>query len=277
LLIGSTTGCAPCELPESYAVATDSTSVFVSWESVDTAQTFNIRFRELNTNTWSYGYQYISGFEVSELKSCTTYEFQVQTNCPTVENLWSSSNEFTTENCITCEIPSIEWEISNQIISINTEVAVSGDSLEVEVYQDDLLVLTFIESLGFFNYSLDLLDSCSSYGIRYRRRCSNGLSLWHSLEDFVISQCNTATATENKFAEPIKVYPNPFRQSFSVENFDSRFKRYNIYAPSGALLQTGLLNAGIHHFDLGAVNHQLILLQLSSENEIATVKLLKMQ
>jgi len=84
------------------ASAITTTTATLSWSAVSGAVSYNVRFRQTGTSTWTSGS--ISGTSASAtgLTANTTYEFQVQAVCGSTTGSYSGSTNFTTLSNSSC-------------------------------------------------------------------------------------------------------------------------------------------------------------------------------
>ncbi len=99
----TTEGC--CEAPETiFADEALEESILVGWNFVLAAESYDLRYRQLGSTPWSQ-IDNIADTEafVSDLSPCTTYEFEVRTNCAEAEiTPFSSTFELSTSGCGAC-------------------------------------------------------------------------------------------------------------------------------------------------------------------------------
>lgn len=97
-----TDGC--CEPPQSLAISnnTTDTTAELTWSNVLAASSYNLRWREVGSPTWTTITGAVSPYAVSMLTPCTSYEFEVQTLCMNGQTTtWSSTIPFSS-NCGAC-------------------------------------------------------------------------------------------------------------------------------------------------------------------------------
>ncbi len=98
---GPCTACASCNAPSGLAAAPTDTDASLSWNTVSSATTYNVRAKAVSATTWSTGNGLSSPVNFTGLTACNDYEFQVQSVCGTETSSWSSSKLFTTTGCST--------------------------------------------------------------------------------------------------------------------------------------------------------------------------------
>ena len=77
-------------------------SATLDWNPVDIAQGYDIRYREEGTFVWSDIYLIEDSLALTDLEDCTTYEFQIRSDCDTTMTDYSNSYTFETFGCGAC-------------------------------------------------------------------------------------------------------------------------------------------------------------------------------
>ncbi|TYB70865.1 MULTISPECIES: M14 family zinc carboxypeptidase [Bizionia] len=117
ILLTPLTATAPTSLNTS---GTDASSTNASWTAA-TADSFDLRYREVGTPTWTDILGISSNpYQITGLSPNTTYEFQVKSYCGSNSTTYSNSQQFTTTNINYCNAQgnSIEDEFIG-IVTIN--------------------------------------------------------------------------------------------------------------------------------------------------------------
>ena len=93
------TAAAPtCDTPTGLAMSNITTnSATASWNAVTGALSYDVRFRQTGTSTWTTGNVSGTAASLTGLSSGTNYEVQVRTNCSGLSSSYSSSVTFTTD------------------------------------------------------------------------------------------------------------------------------------------------------------------------------------
>ncbi len=120
VLLTPLTATAPTSLNTS---GTDASSTNASWTAA-TADSFDLRYREVGTPTWTDILGITSNpYQITGLSPNTTYEFQVKSYCGSNSTAYSSSQQFTTTNINYCNAQG--GNISDEFIGI---VTINGTS-----------------------------------------------------------------------------------------------------------------------------------------------------
>lgn len=114
-----------CVLPEGgclnpYDITIETTngnSALISWAAILDVDTYNVRYREDGTSSWTTQTTYSNSFEATGLSPCTAYEFQVAANCSaSTSSNFSATTSFETNpagSLSYCQIEggvaSLEW------------------------------------------------------------------------------------------------------------------------------------------------------------------------
>ncbi|MFT3884259.1 MAG: S8 family serine peptidase [Flavobacteriales bacterium] len=126
-LMRTTDGCctAPFQvLPTRTAVS----AIHVDWAPVLAATSYDMRYREEGAATWTeLDGLTITAADLSELRTCTSYEFQVRSTCMQGTTDWSASEQHRTADCPQCDstafCPSVAADASAEWIK---RVAIGG-------------------------------------------------------------------------------------------------------------------------------------------------------
>ena len=94
-----------CDTPTGLTASPDEETASLNWANAAGAGDYNIRAREIGTSSWTTGSNLSPPVNYTGLTSCTSYEFQVQSNCGSSTGEWSELFSFTTTGCVvpTCE------------------------------------------------------------------------------------------------------------------------------------------------------------------------------
>jgi hypothetical protein len=97
----TTDGC--CDAPEGLRSSfVGNISMLLDWEPVLAAEDYTLRYREAGTPTWINRFSPRDDRSVQSLETCTTYEFQVRSNCIDENSPYSPSVILTTLGCGAC-------------------------------------------------------------------------------------------------------------------------------------------------------------------------------
>ena len=85
----------------------EETAATLNWESVSSAQSYDIRYKSTSDNSWLSTSSSTSSVIISDLTTATDYEFQVKTVCSDGTSDYSPSASFTTSGTTQeCSVPS---------------------------------------------------------------------------------------------------------------------------------------------------------------------------
>ncbi len=145
-----TDGC--CDPPQTQTVnSIGPTSAIVSWSSVTAASAYHVRYRAIGAGSWII----ISGVttlqaNLTNLDSCTQYEFQVQTVCGGQSSTISVSQQFRTGGCDACVSftycqsggldASEEWIANLTLSTINNTTTSNGTGYSDEIANSTILM-----------------------------------------------------------------------------------------------------------------------------------------
>lgn len=97
----TTDGCcdAPEELQSNFI---GNISMLLDWEPVLAAENYTLRYREQGAENWITRFSPVDNRSVQSLDSCTTYEFQVRSNCVNENSPYTESLFLMTTGCGAC-------------------------------------------------------------------------------------------------------------------------------------------------------------------------------
>lgn len=132
-------GC--CENPDDLVAVANGTSVDVMWSSVEAAESYNLRYKDVNAADWIVESTVDTFLLLENLMNCTSYEFQVQTVCIVASPAYSSSViAFTAECDDPCtELPYCDVDglnASEEYIALVSLESIENDSIGEMGFQD---------------------------------------------------------------------------------------------------------------------------------------------
>lgn len=173
-----------------------STSAKMKWSQVIGAGSYNVRYRQTGTTTWSTNITYFNELVESSLSPFTTYEFQVQTNCGSYNSAYSSVNTFTTL-APPCSVPTglntpeithnsakMKWTQASGALSYNVRYRKTG-------------VTTWTTALTYYNELVATgLNAQTSYEFQVQTNCDGTVSNYSAISTFttIAVQCSAPTA-----------------------------------------------------------------------------------
>lgn len=161
-----TDGC--CEAPANFSDSTAATTVYLTFDPVLAAQSYNLRYREQGTSNWTV----LTGLNAAQytlpgLDSCTVYEYGVQTVCDTGVTPYSATEEFKTIGCKGCDAPycssygqddSEEWIANVTVSNLNNNSPASGGyadyagTLSANLWLDSTHAIALTPGFGNFQF-----------------------------------------------------------------------------------------------------------------------------
>jgi hypothetical protein len=148
----------------------------ISWSALETAQSFNIRYREVGVANWEQINNWnTQSFNLTELLWCTTYEVQLQSNCEWQSSDWTQSHLFETDGC--CIAPDLSGlqltDESETSLSFSWENVLAATAYELGIAVTGSEAYTYYVSEG-NAYSFVGLEPCKSYDIILQTVCEGG-------------------------------------------------------------------------------------------------------
>jgi subtilase family protein/GEVED domain-containing protein/type IX secretion system substrate protein len=154
----------------------NSSNATIEWLSDIATDYVNLRYRKVNTMTWTTINNIQSPMVLNGLLPCTFYEFQLRSICGTSSSSYTASFTFKTDGC--CNAPNdlsieafdnslfVSWNEITAAVAYNIRYRESGTST-----WDNL-------SVSDNNIILDNLINCQEYEIQISTICANTQSLY---------------------------------------------------------------------------------------------------
>lgn len=108
----------PCPVPKNFAVGYFNKVMHSRWETILDHQSYDIRYRKQESNTWNYGTTTTYYYNYPTLEPSSTYVFQIQGFCEDNVSPWSDEylrKTMAEETTLTCVAP------KNYLVKINEE------------------------------------------------------------------------------------------------------------------------------------------------------------
>ncbi len=234
-----TTLALPCPEPTDVAAhASSPTSIFVSWNGM--ADHYNVRYCEVGQGTWITENSTADSLILNELEPSTTYQIQVQSDCPYAESAWVPQTTIVVTTPIQIYtvtatahgpgvvLPAGETEYNEGAMPMYTFIAdenagiekveISGLEVEVENSQYQFAALTQNETLDVYFEDRTAID-------------------------------------ENEWRNQISLYPNPATTQITIQStvemermemFDVSGRKISVEISSEHILQISHLENGIY-------------------------------
>jgi hypothetical protein len=213
--------CIPCELPMQIAVSaiTDSTSQ-ITWSAAAEADEYSLQIRELGDSIWSQFSTSNGVLQISDLATCTDYEFQIESVCPANSSGFSGLNTFTTTGCpIVCTQPTgvnaAALSPTSVFYGFNPDPIALAWQIQYRIPpgQGGGGAGTDIEPAGSIGKIIDGLLPGTQYQSRVRKKCSDTIFSPWKFKAFATD--NPKLRGENDWK--INIYPQPAGQYLFIE------------------------------------------------------------
>jgi|GEM_PF-5147513 len=174
-----------CPVPTGlYTQEITSSSAKMKWPQVSGASSYNVRYRQTGTTTWSTYVTYFNELVASSLSPSTTYEFQVQTDCGSYNSTYSSVSTFTTL-APPCSVPTglntqeithnsakMKWPQVSSALSYNVRYRKTGTT-------------TWTTALTYYNELVGSgLNAQTSYEFQVQTNCDGTASVYSAISTF---------------------------------------------------------------------------------------------
>ncbi len=216
-----------CDLP--VYTSTDVLSgnvVKINWEAVDGVEKYKIRYRLSGTSSWTEVSNTINYRFLNVLQANSTYQFQLKSDCGTVNSAWSATNTFTT-GTDNCNYPLMTPTVSNLTATTATiSWSTSPDDIKYKIRHKIFGGSWVEEFVNVPSRALTALIAGSTYKYKVKTKCSGGWTNWTPKYNFSTPASLEAIAelkemnqiTEQKEIA-FNISPNPFSTSttFTLE------------------------------------------------------------
>jgi serine protease len=227
-------GVPTCNTPSNMGSLNVTTSMAtLTWNVVPFAVSYDGRYREVGTTSWTDFNITTNGFTVANLVACKNYEFEVRTNCGgNNSSAYSTATNFTTA-CICNPITDLDTTAVNELDASFIWSPTMNNVSYILEYKA-ITASAWITKLATTNttYQLTNLQPATTYEARVKVNCTGNTTSTPSnvvtfYTDWTVGTNNLPTDLEG-----LNVYPNPFdhsvqlvidavsRQEISIEIFD---------------------------------------------------------
>ena len=196
ILMSNCTGCPLVSNVSFSEVGLDGFNV--NWLEDSMTSELNLRYRVVGNDDWIFVENATSPFELSNPEYCVEYEFEFQSICDDVENVYFGNYKIRTEGC--CEI-SDDYELDYIIVGGNSvqlstpEVLVAENfSMEWKVSQDSVWNEVTSDAYGDYSFS-DAPPGCVSIDFRVRANCGSQISEYSYFTNYYF-ECYQCTSIE---------------------------------------------------------------------------------
>lgn len=182
-----------CLIPFSInATATGPNSYEITWGSIAAMLNFDLRYREVGTDTWTeVNGLTANSYEITGLDWCTEYEVQLLAHCEEEDSEWSESFVWTTDGCCTAPDAGTVVISAIQATSVNAEWGeiLAAISYDLEVSPSGENDWTAHPGITALPYTIEGLDSCTTYDLRIKTNCDGDDTDWSSIVLFNTVGC----------------------------------------------------------------------------------------
>lgn len=171
-------------------------SATVSWNEVNGAELYNIRYRPLGTSSWANTSATTTSKTLNSLIAATGYEFEIRANCNTSSSNYSVTSTFTTEAAI-CDEPTGFTASNITETSVLLSWAVINDSESYTISYRKVGASSWLLTSANTNFkNLTGLENASAYEYKVKTNCSFNSSDYAAIETFstLSPACNTPTS-----------------------------------------------------------------------------------
>ncbi len=208
--------CGSCPAPyNSAAQAVDINTAMVSWSAV-VGTLFELRYRPAGGATWTE----VAGigtlaYTISDIETCTPYEFQVRVLCGEETSEYSNLYTWTTEGCCTIPTGLAQANANENSIGITWNELLAAGSYDVQYTPVSGGDMTTLNGLATTSAALTQLEACANYLVQVRATCNGNSTDWSAPTTVATTGCgacvdNTYCAnlggnTEDEWIESVQL------------------------------------------------------------------------
>jgi subtilisin family serine protease len=193
-----TASCGGCTPPLNVSVVTEADSIgIISFTQLDSSAQANIRIRPVGTDDWLQLDSIQSPYTFSNLSACTTYEFQLQSECSdTSATDFTNSLFFTTDGCCINPVPNELIPLDETTTTLSWPFVYAATGYQILFREEgttagwDTIVTTEL------NYSFDQLSPCTSYEYAIRTLCADATINFTTPQSFTTFGCGACLDLE---------------------------------------------------------------------------------
>ncbi len=266
--------------PPSCAVPTNITTTVYSgnvakiiWDEQNDVIKYRIRYRKGSGALWTEVQNSVAYRFLNNLSPETTYEYQVKTNCTSINSEWSGSRFFTTLSDL-CDYP-----YSSNVSSITNNSAVINWSTQTGVlkwkikYKAKVPGSSWVEVIVNTNSKvLSELLSSTSYKYALKSKCAASWVNWNPKQEFTTASSKTGSSITST---RVGIYPNPTSDEIVLSFDKETTATIKVIDAKGYLLKTVNCNGFSKMIDLSDQNNGLYFLKINTGEAIITERVMK--
>ncbi|MBL7985883.1 MAG: S8 family serine peptidase [Flavobacteriales bacterium] len=184
-------GCGACPVPYNLsAINTGLGTAVLNWSSTNDGS-FNVRVRPVGASEWSPVVSLDEAtYTLSDLASCTAYEFQVEAACDTTTSGFGSSVVFTSEGCCTAPLTITAAAVDSANATVTWSSVLAANTYEVRFAPQGTGAWVVLSGLSGASTALTGLEGCSVYEVQISSTCGEpNTSDWSSSVLFTTPGC----------------------------------------------------------------------------------------
>ncbi|RMF03602.1 MAG: T9SS C-terminal target domain-containing protein [Bacteroidetes bacterium] len=164
------------------------TSVEVRWNTNDSLQRVDLRWREAGATNWQTITDVQSPYTISGLMACTEYEYEIRSVCRSETIPFGNRKSFQTEGCCVAPDPLAVSNLSNNSVRLQwaSVFAATAYGLRYRAVGTPDWVEQMTNDTTIF---LSELSSCTTYEYQLRTHCGNEFTPWQAIGSFTTLGC----------------------------------------------------------------------------------------
>lgn len=184
--------CGTCILPLGVEV-TDVIDVgaTINWASSSEETAASLRFRPKGTTTWTTINNTMAPYKLTDLTTCTEYEFELKSDCGNETSGYTRTFTFKTDGCC---IPPENIRVStitNQSLRIEWDALFAAQRYEVAFHTGNDPMEIVATNSSFIEFSD--LNNCTEYNFQVRTICENMTTAFSPEQSVTTNGCGACT------------------------------------------------------------------------------------
>ena len=210
----NTSGCVtPCNDPSLLSFSVTNTASTLTWSG--TSASYNLQYKLGTAATWTTVSNVTSPYNLSNLASCSAYNWQIQGVCATNTSAYVAGANFNTSGCvIPCAAPTtLNSSVTNTASTLTWSGTSSSYNLQYKL--GTATTWTTISNVT-SPYNLSNLTACSAYNWQIQGVCATNTSAYVAGTNFTTTGCTGGTGAA----------PNNYCSSFSLNSANEWIEKF---------------------------------------------------
>jgi serine protease len=170
-------GCQTCPAPYNSGLQSVGTNtVTLQWDATAEMTQVRLRWRQVGNTSWEFVQNATSPYQLSNLSTCTPYEFSVQSMCPNGQmSAWTDNVVFSTDGCCLAPSSVSVLMVTNQSVLLDWEPVTASESYTLR-YRANNEPWMIIQTGAATAQQIGNLATCTRYEVQMQSTCNGTLT-----------------------------------------------------------------------------------------------------